>query len=198
MAATEPSADVAEVAKRFGVTRAGLVRHMARHPRAEFAATVAAGAPSPSHFAATESGAWRAPPPAVSNAPDSPETVFEEPPATSRSEEIRAGRASSVTARGKLERLLDTMQKLADEASVQPAEERLVTLRAMSAMRALVTPIRLLMQAQGELGASDAAVLASPLVQRLLGDILEALAPFPEALRAVHAKIDPARRTEAA
>lgn len=105
--------------------------------------------------------------------------------------EIRADRPIVTSARAKLKRLVDTMQRLADDIGRSDAPLHV----RVSALRAMVTPIRLLMQAEGELGASEAAVLGSPAVQRLLSDVIEALAPFPDALRAVHEKINPTTAT---
>lgn len=102
--AGEPGADIREVAVRFGVTKASLVKHMSTHPCAAHAST-----DSPPAF----------PLPPNAGRPDGQPhalTLLEDEaaPVTSRSEEISARAFEPRSARAKVERFFDALDELAD------------------------------------------------------------------------------------
>lgn len=167
-----------------------LRKHIAAHPRAEARATATGQGEGP----ARTSKATR--PKRARTTPPPPPPEDDEAPITSRSP------SSSPTARGKIDALLVSLQRVADglpsDASVA---DRVAVLKAS------VQPIRLLGQLTGELGASDATVAASPHYRRIRTAIVDALAALEDggkALRAVEAalaKLEPGRastETEAA
>lgn len=130
-----------------------------------------------------------APPPPP--APPAPANDDEEAPITSRSP------SSAPSARAKIDALLNSLQRLADDIG----EEATVQDR-VAVLKASVQPIRLLGQLTGELGASDATVAASPHYRRIRTAIVEALSALDDggkALRAVEAalaKLEPGRQAE--
>lgn len=198
-AAHEAGADTRELAVRWGVTKAALVKHVATHPRA------AATAPSakkrrraPSPAASPDVTSRRATSPDVAPPPRNAlvalEPTVDEPeepcPPTSRSP------TSASTARGKLDDLLVSLKKLADGIGADATvSERIAVFRAS------VAPIKLLGQLTGELGASDSTVAASPHYRRIRTAIIEALKEHPAALQAVEqalAQLEPGRAEKAA
>lgn len=123
----------------------------------------------------------------------------EEAPATSRSHELPVpaasgpGLAKGASARAQLDELAAEIRALMAQVRQGAVDEyghgpRLQ--ETTSVIRTALSAIRLYGQLTGELGQSEAAVLASPHVKKLLADILEALAPFPEASRAVLARLE--------
>lgn len=93
---------------------------------------------------------------------------------------------SKVTARSKVDELLASIKSVAEDLPPDASTQDRVAV-----LRAAVQPIRLLGQLTGEIGASDATVAASPHYRRLRSAILAALEPFPDALRAVVAALEP-------
>lgn len=178
-------ASVASVANQFGVSERSLERHLDSHPRAR-------PTKKPRVPTARASKVARAPLPRSDKADESP--------ATSRSP------SSQVTARAKLDELLVTLKKIADEIRLEErrAEEEdgrpLMQVGArLALLKASVAPIRLLGQLTGELGASDTTVASSPHYRRIRVAIIEALAPFPDALKAVEValtKLEPGSGSE--
>jgi hypothetical protein len=138
----------------------------------------------------------------VSSGPTSiaPDTD-DESPATSRSPEIRADRSpprrQRASARERLEQLIDDLQRIVreiDDARDEDGRKKKIPAAQKAALlRAMVSPLRLLGQLNGEIGVTESQLVASPIVQRLIGDIVEALKPFPEALRAVREVLAPAK-----
>lgn len=107
----------------------------------------------------------------------------DEPPATSRSEEISARSIREPrTARERVDRLVDSLQELVDD--VNCAADASVG-EKVSCLRAMTGPLRLLATLTGEAGASDANVAASPFYRRVRSAIVDALKPYPDAARAV-------------
>lgn len=202
-AAGDRGANPAELAALHGLNENAVARHLEKHPRAPSAparSRTKAGGAAPAE--AARKGARVRPAPAKEGrapSPEPPTAVDEledddqgdedEAPITSRSP------TSATTARARVERLIARLERMADTlpkgSSVQ---DRIAVVRAMT------TPLRLLGQFTGELGASDATVAASPHYRRLRTAIVETLRDFPDALRAVEralSNLEPgARATE--
>lgn len=167
---------IADVAAQFGLSETTLKKHLTAHARA----------------AAPEVPPETSPPPERPRVP-STATIDEEPPATSRSrdlDEIVAPRDSESRVRVDSDEVDELMREIrlhlqiarTDVAATYQAKSALIG-KALSA-------IRLKKQLTGELGQTEAAVLASPRVRRLLKEILDALKPYPDAARAVLARIE--------
>jgi hypothetical protein len=98
------------------------------------------------------------------------------------------------TARAHIENVLGRIWKLVDEADV---DEVLPRDKAVL-LTAATTAIKLLGQLTGELGASEATVFSSPHWKKLQAELVDALRPYPDALRAVAARLERIERAEAA
>ena len=194
-AAGEPGAIPVEVAARYGVTKAALVKH-AKCPRATVDATTGSPPERSASAPAPRRTARRAPTTAAPVLEEPAPVLEDEPPATSRSEDLISARTISTpkTAREKVERLVDSLQQLLDDArdeereSVDDSGARRggVPLGArLAVLRAMVQPLRLLGAFTGELGASDATIAASPFFKRVRVAVVDALRPYPEAAKAV-------------
>lgn len=190
----EPGAVLRDVAARFGVTKASLQRHIDSHPRAA-ASDVTTAPPAKKQ----RGGGQRAPsPPAAQAEPrnalvqlaappaPTPTPSNDESPATSRSEEIVSSRANP---RGG-DDLDDLMREIKTHLEIARSDSDATYAEKSSLIGKALSAIRLKKQLTGELGQTEAAVLASPRVRRLLADIIDALKPYPEASRAVLAKIE--------
>ena len=97
-----------------------------------------------------------------------------------------------MTARAKLDELLDTLRTLAEGVKRDP--DATVSDR-IAVLRATVTPIKLLGQLTGEIGASETTIASSPHYRRVRAVIVEALRPHPAALRDVIAALERAEGT---
>jgi hypothetical protein len=210
---------VGDVAERYGLSERAVAKHVQLHPRAAAArraAPPAAGrrAPSPAKGApapkaktprrAAPPPAARAtrPPPAPARdvrrrtTPPPPAAVQraeDDGPATSRSPTSTTTETTSARAK-----VLEQIRKLEDlERSLGKADvdERIAIARA------LATLAKTLGHLTGELGASDATVAASPHYRRVRTAIVDALKPYPDALRAVIdalSRLEPGNAAEAA
>lgn len=191
------ASSVSDVATRFGVSESSLERHLASHPRAAIVSEPEEPAPPPPPPLRERR---RAPTPAPGPPSSAPLESGEDetPPETVRSARPNASaRARALAIAEMIDGFLSEARKPSDDEDAVHASYA----DKASLARAAIAANRQLAQLTGEAGASETAVLSSPVVQRLLADILSALAPHPEALRAVHAKIVPssaARRSEAA
>lgn len=179
-AAVAHAANVAEVAARFGVTKAALTKH-ALHPRAD--------APS-GEDAATVSSPARPPTRAQRRAP----TPSEDEPSP---DTVRSGGRTNLSARARAIAIAETIDKLLRQATgeVSIDDEGEIVVGASyaekaSLVRASIAANRQLAQLTGEIGISEAAILSSPIVQRLLTKILDALKAHPEAAKAVLAVLE--------
>jgi hypothetical protein len=195
-------ASLGDVATRFGVAERSLARHLAKHPRAAVVSappTTRDDRRRDSSHASDEANVRNA---LVALAPPAPDTEQatrsapveqasptedEEAPATSRSPEISARRPSHAPSGDELEDLMREIRLHLEDArhnsKATYAEKSSLIGKALSA-------IRLKKQLTGELGQTEAAVLASPRVRRLLADVIEALRPYPDASRAVLARVE--------
>lgn len=176
----EPGAILFEVAARFGVTRAALTKH-AKHPRVSSQAT---DSPNDPKAAKAPPARRRAKRPALSAV-----VVEEESPATSRSSDLGSeiSTRTPTTARAKVERLVDSLQKMVDLVS---SSEQTTVGAQLAVLRAMVAPLRLLGTFTGEIGASESVVASSPFYRRVRAVIVDALRPHPEAARAVLAGLE--------
>jgi hypothetical protein len=110
--------------------------------------------------------------------------VDDEAPATSRSSEISA--RTPTTARAKVERLVDSLQRMVDlVSSAENVGEGVPIGAQLAVLRAMVAPLRLLGTFTGEIGASESVVASSPFYRRVRAIIVDALRPHPDAARAV-------------
>jgi hypothetical protein len=168
-----------EVARTFGVSAKSLERHLASHPRAPAPGDV----PSP---LATPSAGRRALSPPEDDEERGPATEHEErSPDTVRSE--RRG----LSARERAIAIAESIDRLLKEAAAErlDGDGRRVPgasyAEKASLVRASIAANRQLAQLTGELGVSDATILASPVVQALLTKLLAVLKDHPEAAKAV-------------
>ena len=121
-----------------------------------------------------------------------PSRSDEEAPATSRSPEIRSERRtpSTSSAREKVERLVDSLQRILERVEQDPEAPLGAQL---TVLRGMVGPLRLLGTFTGEIGASETRVASSPFYRRVRNAIIEALRGHPDAAEAV---IDALERVE--
>lgn len=189
------SSSVADAASQFGISERTLERHAASHPRAP---AKTAKRPKAAQSAIPQPAERVTPARATSPEPEPRTEDDEEPPATSRSRDLVT---RPRPARERLESLIARIEAELEELDPEetPAHVRL------SILRALVSPIRLLGQLTGEVGASEATVAASPFYRRVRNAIVEALREpqHREALIAVIAALEAVegvheRTTEAA
>lgn len=203
-AATEPGADVRELAARYGVTKASLQRHIDSHPRAAVpAATTAppakkrgggrratspAAAPSPRNALVT-----LVPPAPSCCSADRPHVVRRGDPLPQVTDGVAhhieqlgnedEGPATSRSSelivggarRSARERLEAVLDKIEDLLEEIDGDEEVSGAAKLTVLRALVSPIRLLGHFTGEVGASETTVAASPFYRRVRTAIVEAL-----------------------
>lgn len=191
--AVEAGDELVEVAVRYGVTRAAIVKH-GRCPRAPQGAAASRPRDVPAAPAPRRSPAPPPRRPSGERAPTSSGTDSEESPATSRSEEIRAARRRA-SARESAEDLLEQLRDLV--ADVQRDPDAGVAGK-IAVLRAMTGSIRLLGTLTGELGASETSVARSPFYRRVRTALLEALRPFPDAARAVISALEQVEGAQAA
>lgn len=168
----------AAIAIRFNLNQRSLANHLASHA----SASLPPRSPAPERTRSTNSppGARRAPSPPSSldvDADDAPDS-----PITSRSP------TSRTTARAKVDSLIRALERIAADLPPDASVADRATI-----LRASVQPIRLLGQLTGELGTSEANVVASPFYRRVRALIVEALRRHPDALRDV---VDALERAE--
>lgn len=224
-AAGEPSADLLEVALRFGVTIAGLTRHEAKHPRAAATTSPADVPASPDRqrragrraplrnalvrvtrrSAASETAAASEATQAVAGRRGGPSATPEGPsgpPPSCDDESPATSRSAEIsvrrpprTAREKAERLVDSLQRIVEKVVDDPR----ATLDAqLAAVKSLTGPLRLLGTFTGEIGASESTVASSPFYRRVRAAVVEALRAHPAAAREVISALERVERGEAA
>lgn len=163
---------IATVASEFRLSETALTKHLASHPRAVAAADVPEAA-----SAETKRTRRRAPTPVVEDDAEqdrSPDTV------RSQRQGLSA-RARAIAIAETIDRLLVEAEADVDEDGASSASYA----EKASLVRAAIAANRQLAQLTGELGVSEASVLASPIVQTLVTNIVGALKDHPEAAKSV-------------
>lgn len=195
--ASAEGANVRTVAVRYGLTKAGLAKHIAAHPRA---AASSADAPPPAKrrratspakpkaFSTRNALVTLAPvpsaPPSSSALPAAEEQASfdDDAPITSRSPRAMTARGELDIIRGEIARLLEEVHSAKDVPFTDKT----------SAIRTALTAIRLMSKLTGEDGGSDATIAASPFYRRVRAAIVDALRPKEHraALEAVVAALE--------
>lgn len=179
--AVDDGASLDDVAERFGISLQSLTRHIASHPRASKTRKRLKAESSPAAGKRRAPVATRAPRPPPPKPKPAEAATEEEAPPTTRSPEKQK------SAREQIDALITTVRSLLERANKDTDS---TYAERSSLVRTALAAIRLQANLSGELGASEVALTASPQWQRLLGELLEALKPYPDAARAVLARLE--------